>query len=190
MVVFDHRWFSFVPNPCLPVWVCPMISLKARLTLTFLMVFLTFHFFPLYKVRFNDFISLLFDLSKTIWSLIFPDLKIKIERNWENTGKSIFFLYSLNLSLFSKNYYEVDFIKIWSACNIHSFENRIRSACNIHSFENRIRSACNIHSFENRIRSACNIHSFENRIRSACNIHSFENKISTLAFTKGVIIRF
>ena len=38
------------------------------------MVSLTFHFFPLYKVRFNDFISLLFDLSKTIRSLIFPDL--------------------------------------------------------------------------------------------------------------------
>ena len=42
-VDFVHHWFSFVPDPCLPGWVCPMISLKARLTFA-LMVYLTLLF--------------------------------------------------------------------------------------------------------------------------------------------------
>ena len=52
---------------------CPTISLKVRLTLV-LIVSLTFHFFPVFNVGFNYFISSSFESSSVIWSLIFPDL--------------------------------------------------------------------------------------------------------------------
>ena len=74
LLVFDYYCFSLVPKPCLPVWVCPMISLKARLSLALLMVLLTIHFFPVFNVGFSDLITLSFESSNIIWSLIFPDL--------------------------------------------------------------------------------------------------------------------
>ena len=74
LVVFDYSHFSFVPNPCLSVLVCPVISLKARLTLALLMVSLTLYFFPVFNVGFSDFITLSFEWSNSIWSLIFLHL--------------------------------------------------------------------------------------------------------------------
>ena len=68
------RCISLVPKPCLLVWVCPMISLKARMSLALLMGSLTFHFFPVFRVGFNDFITSSFEKSNIIWSLIFLDL--------------------------------------------------------------------------------------------------------------------
>ena len=73
-LVFDHRCFSLVLKPYLPVWVCPIISLKARLPLTFLMVSLTFLLFPVFNIDFRDFITSSFESSSIIRSLIFPDL--------------------------------------------------------------------------------------------------------------------
>ena len=73
-VDFDHHSFSLVPKPYLPVWVCPMISLKTRLSLALLMVSLTFHFFPIFNVGFSDFITSSFESSSIILCLIFLDL--------------------------------------------------------------------------------------------------------------------
>ena len=71
---FDRSCFSLVPKPCLPVWVRPMISLKARLSLALLMESLTYQFFPVFNVGFSDFITSSFKSSSIIRSLIFPDL--------------------------------------------------------------------------------------------------------------------
>ena len=73
-LVFNHRCFSLILKHYLPIWVCPIISLKARLSLALLIVFLTFHFFPIFNVDFSDFITSFFESSSIIWSLIFPDL--------------------------------------------------------------------------------------------------------------------
>ena len=51
-----------------------MIFLKARLTLALLIVSLTFYFFHVFNLGFNDFITLSFESSNIIWSLIFPAL--------------------------------------------------------------------------------------------------------------------
>ena len=66
LLACDHHFFSFTPKPCLPVWVRPITSLKARFSLA-LIVSLTFHFLPVFYVGFKDFITLSLESSSILF---------------------------------------------------------------------------------------------------------------------------
>ena len=74
----DHHFFSFTPKPCLPVWVRPITSLKARFSLALIIVSLTFYFLPVFNIGFKDFITLSLESSSIIWSLTLLDLNSSI----------------------------------------------------------------------------------------------------------------
>ena len=104
LVVLDHHCFSLVSKPCLLVWVCPMISLKARLSLAHLMVSLIFHSFPVFTVGFSDFITSSFEPSSIIWSLI-SWIWIPPQLIWMVI--LILFVFSTNVALLSTQHYKV-----------------------------------------------------------------------------------